>query len=542
MASGSTSSHRVQLPCCRNGGSMHHRRPYQRLIRMVLRIVTMLLALQVFPRPAGAQPDPRYWRYDDMVNQLHSWALEHPDIVHLEAIGTTLVGAEPIWAIKISDNPAVDEPEKTIIFHAAQHANEPNGTGVCMRMIQRLLEEYGSVYQTTVMVNTMQIWFVPIVNVDGHRMAFSNMPKWFDWRKNKRDNNHDWLYTCPDDGVDLNRNWDFHWDQQGDSSSADQYYRGTAPFSEPEARAMRDFILRERPVMVMDFHSPYENSSGNVIYWTWINVTGYGPDKPFFEPIAQSMAAHTQSEVDTVWYRAGAGAVTLSKEQNWVYANTGTCVFLMEISTAGFWRGATVDTIAARAARGSWTVLDRAYWGPGLTGQVVDAVTGHPLEARVEIEEAFDPGIGPHTTDPADGTFWRVLTEGDYTLIVSADGYYRRTGPIHIGPANWALSLVQLIPLNPAVAGDQETDSGRDLWAENPARRSTLVHFKVKEDGQPIRLLLVDTAGRIVQTLAEGRYPAGIHDVPLREVPAGVYLLRMQADGRTIARKVVAGR
>jgi len=46
-------------------------------------------------------------------------------------------------------------------------------------------------------------------------------------------------------GVDLNRNYDYGWDmnQQGSSTKpCDEDYRGKAPFSEPETKAIKNFV------------------------------------------------------------------------------------------------------------------------------------------------------------------------------------------------------------------------------------------------------------------------------------------------------------
>lgn len=55
-------------------------------------------------------------------------------------------------------------------------------------------------------------------------------------------------------GVDLNRNFDCKWQPEstwrGNIVSA-----GTAPFSEPEARAIRDVVLENEPVAVVFWHS-----------------------------------------------------------------------------------------------------------------------------------------------------------------------------------------------------------------------------------------------------------------------------------------------
>jgi murein peptide amidase A len=48
------------------------------------------------------------------------------------------------------------------------------------------------------------------------------------------------------DGVDLNRNSPQHWAGAG-----------PRPWSEPETRALRDFILRERPTLTIYYHQPF---------------------------------------------------------------------------------------------------------------------------------------------------------------------------------------------------------------------------------------------------------------------------------------------
>ena len=55
-------------------------------------------------------------------------------------------------------------------------------------------------------------------------------------------------------GVDLNRNFDCKW-QPESSWRGNTVSAGTAPFSEPEARAIRDFVLERKPVVVVFWHS-----------------------------------------------------------------------------------------------------------------------------------------------------------------------------------------------------------------------------------------------------------------------------------------------
>jgi len=55
-------------------------------------------------------------------------------------------------------------------------------------------------------------------------------------------------------GVDLNRNWGCGWEPEA-VWRATPVSPGAAPFSEPETRALSDYILRTRPEVVLFYHS-----------------------------------------------------------------------------------------------------------------------------------------------------------------------------------------------------------------------------------------------------------------------------------------------
>ena len=53
-------------------------------------------------------------------------------------------------------------------------------------------------------------------------------------------------------GVDLNRNFKHHWREEG--QRWDTYYPGPRPWSEPETRAVRDFVLEIKPRITIYYH------------------------------------------------------------------------------------------------------------------------------------------------------------------------------------------------------------------------------------------------------------------------------------------------
>jgi hypothetical protein len=72
-------------------------------------------------------------------------------------------------------------------------------------------------------------------------------------------------YRTNANGVDLNRNFDCNWSPHG-VWQAKSENTGTAAFSEPETQAFRDFVLPEKPVAVVFWHS-----AANAVYASQCN-------------------------------------------------------------------------------------------------------------------------------------------------------------------------------------------------------------------------------------------------------------------------------
>uniref|UniRef100_A0A915Q010 ShKT domain-containing protein n=1 Tax=Setaria digitata TaxID=48799 RepID=A0A915Q010_9BILA len=112
----------------------------------------------------------------------------------------------------------------------------------------KLISRYGIDPQITSYIDTLNFYIVPVVNPDGYEYSRSDRtPRTRFWRKNRgkivcfKDSWHR-KRCCT--GVDLNRNFDFHWGEIGSSSDVcSEVYHGSRPFSEPETRAIRDKLL-----------------------------------------------------------------------------------------------------------------------------------------------------------------------------------------------------------------------------------------------------------------------------------------------------------
>jgi len=112
-----------------------------------------------------------------------------------------------------------------------------------------LINGYGRDERITRLVDACAIYIVPCVDVDGK--VHDTPPgetEYQNWRKNMRQNADGSV------GVDLNRNASLRWGGSSSHGSA-VTYQGAAPFSEPETRALRDFVDRRRVLAWLDIHS-----------------------------------------------------------------------------------------------------------------------------------------------------------------------------------------------------------------------------------------------------------------------------------------------
>ncbi len=130
-----------------------------------------------------------------------------------QVIGKSVRG-RPIRASFIGEGP------ETVLVMATIHGNEPAGTPLVNELSTFLQDNPHYVAGRTVII-------IPVANPDG--LAANS-------RYNSR-------------GVDLNRNFQA-------PNRTNNYRSGIAGLSEPESRALRDFIVLHRPARIVSIHQP----------------------------------------------------------------------------------------------------------------------------------------------------------------------------------------------------------------------------------------------------------------------------------------------
>ena len=226
-----------------------------------------LPALRVNNAPQIVQPKQRY-TYTIMNRDLKRLVAAYPELLTLQVIGQSVEGRE-IFAVRLGSG------EKEIFIDGAIHASEWLTTPLVMKMLEEYTHHasYGFLfgdYDVQSLLEDVSFWFIPMLNPDGVTLvlegigaikdaksvrsiqkAHASKADFSDWKANIR-------------GVDLNRQFPTGWRGMVNikSTPASSNYPGSSSLSEPEARALYDFTLERRPVMVISYHQ-----RGDTIFW-----------------------------------------------------------------------------------------------------------------------------------------------------------------------------------------------------------------------------------------------------------------------------------
>lgn len=247
---------------------------------------------------------------------------DHPQLAKVVELGQSLEKRK-IYALKISDNAALDEGEPAILFLGCHHAREWISVEVPFLFGKYLLENYDASPEVRDLVDRSEIWIAPIVNPDGLEYTI-HVYRY--WRKNRRFN-ADGSY-----GVDINRNYDYQWGYDNVGSSPDpasDIYRGTAPFSEPEPDAVRRLFVSRNFQAMISFHS-----FSQVILYPWGYTNAPTPQEAELDTIARTMSGLMAAVRGTVYAYGRAAAVlytTNGDTVDWTFGVAAIPSFTIEL-------------------------------------------------------------------------------------------------------------------------------------------------------------------------------------------------------------------
>jgi hypothetical protein len=190
--------------------------------------------------------DGKYHDYYGTTKTLNGFNQNYPDLVKIFSIGKSVLGKN-IWCIRIT-NERNNTRKSSCLIDGCIHGEEWEGGETCLYLAEFLLMNFGTNETITHILNSSDVYLIPLVNPDGRQ--------------------DDSRYN--DNGIDLNRNFDIDFGRiRGtaiplgklfgrikipyiDAPRLNKWFPklipwrvfncGRRPFSEPETQALRDLM------------------------------------------------------------------------------------------------------------------------------------------------------------------------------------------------------------------------------------------------------------------------------------------------------------
>lgn len=359
--------------------------------------------------PQRVRPRDRYtyYSFSEYVSFMEQTASTYSDICTLHNIGQSVQG-RPLYFLKISDNPQVDEAEPRFRYISSIHGDEVVGYDMMIRLIQLLTSEYETNPRITQIVNNTEIWICPMMNPDGFVAGQR--------------------YNAA--GIDLNRNFPM--------PTGEQHPDGNN--WAVENIAFMNHANQHHFQLSANFHG-----GELVINYPWDYTYTLTPDNDLIREAALTYARQNSTIYNNSSFTQGVvnGAqwyVITGSLQDWSYGYTDCIDLTCEISAikwppasqmASYWNlnKESILSLLEFVQRGvHGTVVSNA--GVLLTDAVI-TVSGNDKVMHV----------GPACAD-----FHRLLLPGTYTITASAPGYLDQSTEITIDASGSAYHNFVLRP------------------------------------------------------------------------------------------------
>lgn len=404
---------------------------------------------------AGALPGGRtsYRTPDELQADLDRLVAANPGLVRRLVLPRTSVDGRAITGVEIAANVnATGDGRPVSVVLGLHHAREWPSAEIAIEFALDLVSRQAQP-RIAALLAGLRIIVVPVVNPDGYAYSRGTAPgRQLDVMAALKRRNCRALAGDPAGGscarhrgVDLNRNYGAFWGGAGASTAPDEdSYRGTGPWSEPEAAAVHELTQGLPVTGVLALH----NVAGLVLRPPGFRALGPAPDEARLKAVGDAMGAATGYPSR---YGYDLYEVTGATE-DWNYVAQGA--FGYTIETAGAFAGDTDFQGAYRTH-----VADQYLGGgvaPGPAGQGVREALLLAAEAAMEardhtivrgaappgatlrLRRHFDTATSPRCSDTLSSdacgpTSPALLTPDrlDVALDVAASGRFAW----HVGPS-----------------------------------------------------------------------------------------------------------
>ncbi|KFV07016.1 PREDICTED: carboxypeptidase B [Pterocles gutturalis] len=251
-------------------------------------------------------------------------AAQNPHLVSRSVIGETYEG-RPMYLLKLGKS---GPNKKAIFMDCGFHAREWISPAFCQWFVKEAVETYGKDTVITRLLNSLDFYVLPVLNIDGYVYTWTTDRL---WRKTRSQNAGS---RCI--GTDPNRNFNAGWCTTGASKSpCAETYCGSAPESEKETKALADFI-REHLSTIKAYLTIHSYSQLLLFPYSYT----YNLPSDYEE--LNSIAHAASQEITTLYktkYTYGPGAATIypaaGGSDDWAYDEGIKYSFTFELRDTG---------------------------------------------------------------------------------------------------------------------------------------------------------------------------------------------------------------
>jgi hypothetical protein len=287
--------------------------------------------------PGGARTV--YRRLPDYSAEMKTLAQQNTDLVKPFTLPHPSVLGRPVEGLEITTNPNARDGKPVFLMVGMHHAREWPSSELTLEWAYELIKDYrANTENVRSLLAQTRVIVVPVVNPDGFNFSreagqmnghaggdnsFASNAEYH--RKNCRPS------CAVNVGVDVNRNYGDRWGGEGGTESpSGETYRGTAPFSEPEAQNVRELISRTHAVTMITNHTAGEQ----ILRQPGAEDDFPTPDETVYGELGADMAAAAgyDSIVSYTLYADDHVGTT----DGWSYFTTGGLGYVIEAMPSAF--------------------------------------------------------------------------------------------------------------------------------------------------------------------------------------------------------------
>ncbi|CAJ1082009.1 carboxypeptidase B [Xyrichtys novacula] len=251
----------------------------------------------------------KYNSWDKVQSWIASIASSNANLISKQVIGNTYEG-RPMTVLKLGKKSSSTKP--AIFLDCGIHAREWISPAFCQWFVKEALSTYGSDSQMTSLLNQMDVFVLPVFNIDGYDYTHKSNRMWRKTRSRKSGS------SCT--GADPNRNFDAGWCSMGASSNpCSDTFCGYTPESEIEVKNVADFIRRNKSIIkaYLTIHS-----YSQLLLFPYSYTYALAADHSELMEVAEGASSALRSLYGTR-YTSGPGATTIypaaGGSDDWAY-------------------------------------------------------------------------------------------------------------------------------------------------------------------------------------------------------------------------------